>query len=705
MDLGHGLWFLLICLACAILVKTKQGRKQACRSRTDTEGAKGASRKKDPKSSSTTDREGECQPYKELYFKLHHLEDHADDLLPQAKSMLLSFLSEALQSERKPSSILSLEHFSASALGDFIRAELNAVTNGWHQYLVRRKAGRPRELFRTADDARRWLVRMAPVKLVDGAWLGHVHKATTRFADRHITRAAWQILSEELGDGDLARNHVHVYVELLKLVAAPVAAPDSIDFIKHPGMDDARVWRSAVAQLLVSLFPHQFLPEILGFNLHFEMLTLETLVTAKELREVGFDPYYFTLHVTIDNVDSGHTAMASQIVTDYLRSVQDGEGAAAAQQAWRRVQAGFVLSKNLPSDMSAPTSSPLVADVLTIFEAKAAAANRIHENCPMSFGGRSLSSWLDPCAFSRPDWQMDFLRCLGNTKPWVYKGNSGRSRLVHQLSWGGSMFGAFTDREVAVLRDWIDGLVSPSAETFTAFTGRTDVSESTPACPRLAFDYPVFMPASFDFRFSLEPSSDMKQLVIDTSRLQANKLLPLWFSHMCLLESFVCVPWRVANMTGCAIVRFLRAQYGFLPEPSGVAGMDEMRREDHLDLVDVGLEILSRTEQLSPPLEGLDQVLERWPSPFAETMLAAAMRPEQYQWLLLGIAQAFVQLHHSLASSDVLSPSSRSSLGLIAEREEENLTVCVAGLQEETQAYREFWTGHAIGRREIERCF
>ncbi|RDA85197.1 hypothetical protein CP532_2389 [Ophiocordyceps camponoti-leonardi (nom. inval.)] len=683
----------------------RQGKKQGHKPQANAERAW----KKNQTSSSTAAREGECQPYKELYFKLHHLEDHADAVLPQAKSTLLSFLSEALQSERRPSTILSLEDFSASSLQDFIRAELNAVTKGWHDYLVRRKAGRPREMFRNADDARRWLVRMAPVKLVDGAWLGHIHKATTRFADRHVTRAAWQILSEELGDGDLARNHVHVYVELLRLVTnAPVAAPDSIDFITHPGMDDARVWRSAVAQLLVSLFPHQFLPEILGFNLHFEMLTLETLVTAKELREVGFDPYYFTLHVTIDNVDSGHTAMASQIVTDYLRSVADREGPAAAQQAWRRVQAGYVLSKNLPSDMSAPTSSPLVGDVLAIFEAKATAANRIHENCPMSFGGRSLSSWLDPCAFARPEWQMDFLRCLGNTKPWVYKGDSGRSRLVHQLCWGGSMFGAFTDREVAVLRDWIDGLVSPSGETFTALTGRTDVSVSK--TPRLGVDYPVFVPAAFDTGDALRVSSDKKRLVIDTSRLQAHKLLPLWFTHICLLESFVCVPWRVANMTGCAIVRFLRAQYGFLPEPSGVAGMDEMRREDHLDLVDVGLEMCSRLGELSsPPLEGLNDVLERWPSPFAEKMLAAAMRPEQHRWMLLGIAHAFIKLHQALASSDVLSPPTRLSLSLIAEREEENLTVCVSGFQEDveegTRANREFWTGQAIGLREIERCF
>jgi hypothetical protein len=50
----------------------------------------------------------------------------------------------------------------------------------------------------------------------------------------------------------------------------------------------------------VSLFPQAFLREILGYNLHFEIMTLETLVAAKELREVGVNPDCFTLHVSID---------------------------------------------------------------------------------------------------------------------------------------------------------------------------------------------------------------------------------------------------------------------------------------------------------------------------------------------------------------------------------------------------------------------
>ena len=73
-----------------------------------------------------------------------------------------------------------------------------------------------------------------------------------------------------------------------------------------------------MAQLLISLFPTDFLPEILGFSFNIEMMTLETLRAAKGLREVGVDPYYFTLHITIRNADSGYTAMESRAVAEYV---------------------------------------------------------------------------------------------------------------------------------------------------------------------------------------------------------------------------------------------------------------------------------------------------------------------------------------------------------------------------------------------------
>lgn len=46
----------------------------------------------------------------------------------------------------------------------------------------------------------------------------------------------------------------------------------------------------------------------------YEQLPLHLLITSYELNELGIDPYYFTLHVTVDNADSGHTRKAVDAV-------------------------------------------------------------------------------------------------------------------------------------------------------------------------------------------------------------------------------------------------------------------------------------------------------------------------------------------------------------------------------------------------------
>jgi hypothetical protein len=60
--------------------------------------------------------------------------------------------------------------------------------------------------------------------------------------------------------------------------------------------------------------------------MHFEGLTMDTLKAAKELEELKINAYYFFLHVTIDNADSGHTMMAMQAVVEYFEHLQTTEG-------------------------------------------------------------------------------------------------------------------------------------------------------------------------------------------------------------------------------------------------------------------------------------------------------------------------------------------------------------------------------------------
>ena len=77
---------------------------------------------------------------------------------------------------------------------------------------------------------------------------------------------------------------------------------------------------------------------MIGFNLGYEQLPLHLLITAYELNELGLDPYYFTLHVTVDNADTGHARRAVAGVLDAMPRFGD------AGEFWRRVRDGFRLN-------------------------------------------------------------------------------------------------------------------------------------------------------------------------------------------------------------------------------------------------------------------------------------------------------------------------------------------------------------------------
>ncbi len=664
----------------------------------------------------------EIRLYKDFYFKLQNLE-RFPEILPQARDLLISLFSRTLadaRTELEPG-ILSVEQYTRESLKTFLQADNDKTTREWEQYLARRRAGSPTEMFEDKEEAKWWLRQIAPVKHVDGAWLGHIHKITTPFALRRATKDAWQVMSEELGDGDPQKNHVYVYRELMKDIESALPEADSVDFI-HPQhqLNEKCVWEAAVAQLLISLFPHEFLPEILGFNLHFEGLTLETMKAATELEELGLNPYYFILHISIDNADSGHTAIAMQAVVKYIEHVGQTQGNFSAQQAWKRVQAGFILSKGLSMGLQCPSRrTPAVdsfprnireAEVVRIFKAKAPVAHKIHCSSRMRIGGRKLVDWLDPHAFAGKQWQMDFLDYLSNMKPWVRRGDSSKSKLIQELSWEGKMFGSFTQNEVEVVRRWIDALENPNPQIYWSFVRRTEtIFDPVFQKQDIRVDYPVLSPISMA-DLSAQPTplfpSPLPYLRPDIKILETpdmSKLLPLWFTNPCLLESFVCIPSKTTTIIASSITRLLRAQYGFDAEGPGVAGMDEARRIDSAGLVEFGLEMMKRSGLPEPA--SLKEVLEDQPSEFALKMLHLSMRPMAYYGLLLGLAWAFVGLHDVVASSTLLSATSRVVLTQIVRRERDCLEICFKELQDDKMQWADFHRGYGLGKAEVEGCF
>jgi hypothetical protein len=669
----------------------------------------------------------ELKVYKQLYYKLHNLEQHPE-ILRECRELLVSLLSstigEALQV--KGSAILSVDTFSRDRLNQFLKAKDEDCTNRWEEYLARRRAGGSREIFGDKDEAKWWLKQAAPVKYVDGAWLGHINKITTPFKHRNITKNAWQVMSEELGDGDLAKNHVYVYRQLMDDIEANLPAADSEDFInpRHK-MDQTRCWKAAMAQLLISLFPHDFLPESLGFNMAYESLPLHLLKTVKELREVRLNPYYFELHISIDNADSGHAAMAMAAVADYIDLVEKEEGAEAAQTAWRRCQAGYILAEGLPTTPESPSlkvepegpfpRTETEATLLDIFAAKAFVAHKIHCNSRLKIGRRSLVDWLEPKAFADKQWQKEFLVDLGNCKPWVIKGDSEKSRLVKELSWEGKMFGSFTQTEVEVVKAWIDELGTPSETpksdpnvyyNFTKQSSKVPISAASINLDALV-DYPVL--ASPDIsRFASDGrgSSDISYAELRMAKTRLLNFLPVWFTSVTLLESLPSVPVRAANSFGSALVRVLRAQTGFDVEGQGVAGMDEVHRTDNgesFGIVELGQEICSRADIRIPTnLKEIVSMGSAESVAFSQWMVSLSMQWLAQQDVLIGMSWAFMELHEAIArlrnDQALLSPSSAKMLEGIAQRERAGLSICKEEIDKSEERKADFERGLATAR-------
>lgn len=320
---------------------------------------------------------------------------------------------------------------SPDDLLDWMEANTQAVHTRYGEYLSQRKAGAPRRYFPTRAHALYVLRSIAPTKLVDGAWLyGLVqHWRNPRLSDLVRTYV------EELGEGAIDKNHVVLYRHLLARYAL-----DPLD-----GLDDA-LYRQGCIQLALGWNAQDFLPEVAGFNLAYEQLPLHLLITAYELNELGIDPYYFTLHVTVDNADSGHARRACQAVLDLLPRLDDG-GA-----FWERVRDGARLSDTGLGTTSVIEGFDIEQEVLRILRHKAPSGSGAHSDyCRVA--GRSVNDWL-ASAENFPA----FLAALQDAG-WIRRGEPAANSRFWKLLQGdrAEMFGVFSAYELQVIHDWIRG--------------------------------------------------------------------------------------------------------------------------------------------------------------------------------------------------------------------------------------------------------
>lgn len=316
-------------------------------------------------------------------------------------------------------------------LSRWIEANANKVAASYREYLESRRAGQDRTFFSSKAHALYFLQHVAPTKLVDGAWL----YSSVSHADDWRYRDLIRTYLEELGDGEPALNHVVLY---RKLLADHDCAPTAT-------LDDEHYIQGAI-QLALGHLGDEFLPELLGYNLGYEQLPLHLLITAFELNELGIDPYYFTLHVTIDNASTGHAHKAVKTVLDLLPNDESRPDFIA------RLRNGYLLNELGQGTQAVISSFDLEQEVVAMLERKRSFGQYMHSDyCRLE--GLTVNEWL-----AKPGQCRAFLAALEN-KGWIKRHHDPSQSRFWQLidGPGAVMFGVFSGYEMQLLRDWITG--------------------------------------------------------------------------------------------------------------------------------------------------------------------------------------------------------------------------------------------------------
>lgn len=296
------------------------------------------------------------------------------------------------------------------------------------------------------------LRNFAPFNLTDGAWLQRIAGAGT---STDIESLLFSIWSDEVGNGDPTKNHSNVYKTLLDSLNVEMPSETSRPFVEQEDLFDS-AFTNPTFQLAVSQFPKTFFPQLIGMTLYIEWESTPALAPmVKILERRDINPQFYSLHVAIDNVSSGHGAIAKQTVARYLDGIRQSSGEREVQEQWKRIWIGYVtfattgtlgeyLAKYFASEVQKTPRKRAQDKMIALIKKKAPFASTIHD-------GKSVKNKLINQWFSNPQ---GFVEALENSS-YVEPGNASNSQFMRLLTFDGPMYKIFTEAEIEIIKEWI----------------------------------------------------------------------------------------------------------------------------------------------------------------------------------------------------------------------------------------------------------
>lgn len=264
---------------------------------------------------------------RKLYYYLVN-NDLYPEVLPAAKKKVSRVLALAKWFNRLP-----FRRYSHQAFEGYIKSVYQHEVKTYKPLTKKPKLSK---------NAYAWgIEQFAPTILTDGCWLQGIQQLDY-YPSHAIGALLYKIYEDETGNGILAQNHPHIYQELLASLDIKLPPIHAKDFSNHPNFIDS-AFDIPVYLMAISKFPSAFLPELLGLNMAIEISGLGRvyLRLSEELRFWGIQSAIVDVHTSIDNLSSGHSALAIKAIQAYLDEVSACYGEDIMQTHWRRIYTGY----------------------------------------------------------------------------------------------------------------------------------------------------------------------------------------------------------------------------------------------------------------------------------------------------------------------------------------------------------------------------